>query len=293
MMMRRIACAFVMLLAVTLSPVHAQEQSELIIFAASSLTDVFEELGQQFEAEYPQVDVIFNFGASSTLAAQLAEGAPGDVFASANTAQMEVVCESGRISEQPRIFAHNRLVVAIPVDNPADIQSLDDLASPGVKLVLAAEGVPIRDYTERMLSLMAADPAYGEAYRAAVLANLVSEEDNVRQAVTKVALGEADASIVYHSDITAALGESVLALDVSDAFNTLADYPVAVIADSPNPELAQAFVDLLLSPQGQAIIERWSFIPVDPPADEATPEASVTPEATAPAQLLMPACSSS
>lgn len=293
MMMRRIACAFVMLLAVIVSPVHAQEQSELIIFAASSLTDVFEELGQQFEAEHPQVDVIFNFGASSTLAAQLAEGAPGDVFASANTAQMEVVCESGRINEQPRIFAHNRLVVAVPVDNPADIQSLDDLASPGVKLVLAAEGVPIRDYTERMLSLMAADPAYGEAYRAAVLANLVSEEDNVRQAVTKVALGEADASIVYYSDITAALGESVLALDVPDAFNTLADYPVAVIADSPNPELAQAFVDLLLSPQGQAIIERWSFIPVDPPADEATPEASVTPEATAPAQLLMPACSSS
>ncbi|RPJ35503.1 MAG: molybdate ABC transporter substrate-binding protein, partial [Planctomycetaceae bacterium] len=168
-------------------PALARADETITVFAASSLTDAFEEIGAAFEAENPGVDVVFNFGSSSSLATQLAEGAPADVFASANPKQMQVAQDAGRITGSPRIFARNRLAVIVPADNPAGIESVTDLAKPGLLLVLAAPGIPVRDYTDTMLDQL------GEDMKSAVLANLVSEEDNVRQVVAKVALGEADA----------------------------------------------------------------------------------------------------
>ncbi len=178
------------------------------------------------------MDVVFNFAGSSTLSTQISEGAPADVFASANNTQMKVVLDAGLITTEPQTFAHNRLVLIVPADNPAGIESLDDLANPGVKLVVAAPAVPVRVYTDSMLDALAADPAYGEDYRSAVVANVVSEEDNVRQVSAKVALGEADAGIVYSSDVTPDIAEDVIVLPIPDEVNTLASYPIAVLDDN-------------------------------------------------------------
>jgi molybdate transport system substrate-binding protein len=181
------------------APTNARP-TELTVFAASSLADVFDEIAAAFEAAHPGVTVARNYGGSSQLAAQLAEGAQADVFASANERQMQAALDAGRIDGDPLAFATNRLVVIVPADNPAQIVSMADLARPGVRLVLAAPGVPARDYTDQMIDALTADPAYGEAYRKAVYANLVSEEENVRQAAAKVALGEADAG-TFTSDV--------------------------------------------------------------------------------------------
>ena len=151
------------LLLTGLLPVSAQTSQSLTVFAASSLTDAFGEIATGFEAANPGVDVVFNFGGSSTLATQLSNGAPADIFASANTSQMTNAQKAGRIASTPapRTFVKNRLVLIVPADNPANIQSLHDVANPGVKLVLAAPAVPVRDYTNAMLEKLAADPGYG------------------------------------------------------------------------------------------------------------------------------------
>ncbi|MFN8452777.1 MAG: molybdate ABC transporter substrate-binding protein, partial [Anaerolineae bacterium] len=247
---------FVLLSALAVS---AQGAQTLTVFAASSLTDAFNEIATTFEADHAGVDVVYNFGGSSTLATQLADGAPADVFASANNTQMNVARDAERISGSPRTFVKNRLVLIVPADNPAGIASLRDLSNPGVKLVVASPGVPVRDYTDAMLEKLAASPAYGEEYRSAVLANVVSEEENVRQVSAKVALGEADAGIVYRSDVTPDIADAVLALPIPDAVNTLATYPIAVTDNPADAALAQAFVDYVLSDAGQDVLVKWGF----------------------------------
>ncbi|MCC6613669.1 MAG: molybdate ABC transporter substrate-binding protein [Anaerolineae bacterium] len=256
----------VVLLLGSVSAVMAQDQGELTVFAAASLTDAYESIADAFEAANPGVSILYNFGGSSTLATQLVQGAPADVFASANNAQMAVAQEGGRIAGAPRTFAKNRLVLIVPASNPANILSLRDLANPGINLILAAPDVPVRSYTDTMLERMAADPAYGPDYRDAVLANLVSEEPNVRQVSAKVALGEADAGVVYLSDVTPDIAADVLALPIPDAFNTIATYPIAVTDDSALPELAQRYVDFILSDAGQDILVEWGFVSVRIPA---------------------------
>lgn len=261
---------------------QAQGTQTLTVFAAASLTDAFTEIGEAFEAANPTVDVIFSFGSSSQLAAQLAEGAPADVFASASASQMKIAQESGRIAGTPITFVKNRLVLITPSDNPANIGGLADLAIEGVALVVAAPAVPVREYTETLLTKLAADPGYGESYREAVIANIVSEEDNVRQVSAKVALGEADAGIVYLSDVTPDIVSDVLTFPIPDAFNTIATYPIAVTDDSGVPEIAAAFVDYVLSDEGQAILEAWNFVPV---LDEAEDDAPVLQPSPTPCRV--------
>jgi molybdate transport system substrate-binding protein len=275
---RLLLCVLLLTLLLSFSAAFAQDSQALTVFAASSLTDAFTEIEAAFESANPGVDVVYNFGSSSTLATQLSEGAPADVFASANNTQMNVASDAERIGTEPIAFAKNRLVLIVPSDNPANITSLHDLANEGVKLVFAAPDVPVRDYTEAMLEKLAADPAYGEDYRSSVMANLVSEEDNVRQVSAKVALGEADAGIVYRSDVTPDIAGDVIALPIPDAINTLAIYPIAVTDDSANPETAQAFIDYVLSDAGQDTLVKWGFYSVNEP--EATPDPEMTPELT-------------
>lgn len=265
-MPRRLLAILLSLVLLSLTLIPASAQTELLVFAAASLTDAFEEISVAFEAENNGVEVIFNFGSSSTLATQLVEGAPADVFASANNAQMNVAREAERIVGSPRTFVKNRLVLIVPADNPANIQSLRDLANPGIRLVVAAPDVPVRDYTNTMLDRLAADPAYGEAYRQAVIANIVSEEDNVRQVSAKIALGEGDAGIVYRSDVTPDIADSVIVIPIPDALNTIATYPIAQVTDSTAPELAQSFIEYILSLAGQDILVKWGFISVTIPA---------------------------
>ncbi|MCL4265476.1 MAG: molybdate ABC transporter substrate-binding protein [Anaerolineae bacterium] len=245
----------------TASTPKSTEAVTLTVFAASSLTDAFTELGQLLEAQHAGTTVQFNFASSSDLATQLAEGAPGDVFASANTRQMENAVADGRIVGEPVNFLTNSLVVIVPADNPVGIESLADLANEGVKFVSAAPDVPIRGFTDQMLDNAAADPAYSADFKTAVLANLVSEEANVRQLAAKVVLGEADAGVVYKSDVTPDIADQVQVIEIPDALNVIAVYPMAAINDSVSPETAQAFLDLILSDEGQAILAKWGFGP--------------------------------
>ena len=242
----------------------APEPIELTVFAAASLTDAFNTIKVDFEALHPNVTLVYNFAASNALAAQLAEGAPADVFASANNAQMNVAIASGRIvTGTQQIFVRNRLAVVVPSGNPGQVETLKDLARPGLLLVLAAAEVPVGQYSLDFLDKAAADPAFGVSFKDEVLANVVSYEENVRSVLTKVTLGEADAGLVYTSDISGQAAGQVERLDIPDALNTIASYPIAPVADSAHAELAQAFVDYVRGPEGQAVLAKFGFIPVE------------------------------
>ncbi|MCW5876775.1 MAG: molybdate ABC transporter substrate-binding protein [Anaerolineales bacterium] len=233
----------------------APASGELTVFAASSLSDAFTEMAAEFTAANPGSTVQFNFGGSSQLATQLAEGAPADVFASANQAQMNNAVAAGRISGEPVLFLTNRLTIIVPADNPAGINTPADLAKPGLRLILAAPDVPIREYSDTSIAALG-----DEAYQQAVYANLVSEEPNVRQVAAKVALGEADAGIVYTSDVTPDIAGDVLQIAIPDEANVLAVYPIAAV-EGGQAALAQRFIDFVLSAEGQAILAKWGFGP--------------------------------
>ncbi len=233
------------------------------VYAAASLTEAFTELGEQFTAAHPGVQVEFNFAGSQQLVQQLGGGAPGDVFASANVRQMEAAVETGRVEAgSPQIFVRNRLVVITPLDNPAGITALQDLAQPGLKLIFAAREVPVGGYTLDFLAKASAAPDFTATYSETVVANVVSYEENVRAVLSKVVLGEADAGVVYSSDIVGAAADQVARIDIPDALNTVAEYPIAPLADAENSAAAQAFIDLVLSPEGQSVLAEYGFIPV-------------------------------
>jgi molybdate transport system substrate-binding protein len=245
------------------------EPVDLKVFAAASLTAAFVEIGELFETGHPGVTVAFNFAGSQQLAQQINEGAPADVFASANNTQMDVVIEAGGIlTGTQQTFVQNRLVVIYPQDNPAGLKDLKDLGKSGLKLVFAAQEVPVGQYSLDFLDKASADPAFGANYKDDALKNVVSYEENVKAVFAKVALGEADAGIVYTSDIGATEqrdgedSDKVGRLDIPDALNVIASYPIAPVVESENPELAQAFVDQVLSPEGQNILAKYNFIPV-------------------------------
>jgi len=228
--------------------------SSLTVFAAASLTDAFSEVASAFETVHPGVKVRLNFAGSNTLRAQIEQGAQADMFASANTKEMETLVSSGIIStDAPQIFLTNRLVVITPVDNPAGLSRLEDLARPGLKLVLAAEEVPVGRYTRLMLENV------GTQFKTQTLANVVSNETNVKQVLAKVRLGEADAGIVYASDAVSAPVLPVI--EIPSEWNVLAEYSIAILKEAPHPELADAFVPFVLSREGQAILQKWGFSP--------------------------------
>jgi molybdate transport system substrate-binding protein len=247
--------------------------TQLTVFAAASLTEAFGEIGKNFEAAY-HAKLTFNFAGSQQLAQQIGQGAPVDVFASANNTQMDKLIKSGQvISGTQRIFARNRLVVIYPQDNPAGLQSLHDLAKPGVKLVLADKAVPVGQYALDFLANASQSPAYTAAYSATVLANVVSYEENVRTVLSKVALGEADAGIVYMSDVSRDAAGKVGHIDIPDDLNIIASYPIAPIKDAPNAELAQTFIDYVLSPEAQQILVKYGFVSTTGDAGGAAPTA--------------------
>ena len=241
----------------------AQPSSTVNVFAAASLTEAFEEIGTQFEAGHPGVTVVFNFAGSQQLAQQIKEGAPADVFASANNNQMDVLIDAGSVVRgTQQTFAQNRLVLIYPVDNPAGLKGLKDLANPGLKLVFASQEVPVGQYSLEFLDKAVLDPDYGPSYKDEVLANVVSYEDSVRAVLAKVLLGEADAGIVYASDVSPENVSKIGQLDIPDMLNVIASYPIAPVQGSGNAKLAQAFIDLVLAQEGQAILAKYNFVPV-------------------------------
>lgn len=235
---------------------NGNEPQEITVFAAASLTDAFNELAEAFETQNEGVKVIFNFGGSSQLAAQLREGVPADVFAPASPTQMESVIAAGYIAAgSEKLFVSNRLTIIAPADNPAGITALEDLARPGVQLILAVPGVPVRQYSDEIVAALPAE------FQSQFYGNLVSEEENVRQVAAKIALGEADAGLVYTSDVTPDIASQVRQIPIPDAQNVVATYPIAPLTDAPSPTLAQSFIDFVLGGEGQAILARWGFGP--------------------------------
>lgn len=232
------------------------------VFAAASLTDAFKEMGQALETANPGAKLTFNFAGSQALRTQLQQGAKADVFASADEKQMTGAQEDGTIASDPKVFVHNKLVVIVPAQNPAGINDLMGLTKPGIKLVLAQKDVPVGNYSRQAFDKLSQDPAYGSDFGAKVLANLVSEETNVKSVVSKVQLGEADAGVVYSSDVTPAVRDAVKIIDIPDQFNVIANYPIATVKDGKNAADGQAFIDYVLSPTGQETLKKHGFIPV-------------------------------
>lgn len=218
----------------------------LTVFAAASLTDVFTDLAEQLEAEHPDLDVQFNFAGSSALATQITQGAPADVFASANPGQMAAVTEAGLTAGEPEVFTANALQIAVPAGNPADVTGLADFGREELTLAVCAPEVPCGAATEDVLAA------------AGVTAVPDTLEEDVRAALTKVELGEVDAALVYATDIAAA-GDSVEGIAFPESEDAVNDYPVCVLADAPNPDAARAFVDLVLSDEGQAALAAAGF----------------------------------
>jgi molybdate transport system substrate-binding protein len=215
-------------------------QGELTIFTTASLTDAFKEMAAQIEQANPGTKLTFNFAGSPTLRTQLAQGARADVFASADEPNMARAEKDGTIIGEPQIFARNQLVVVVPAKNPAGIHTLQDLTKPKLKLVLTNKDVPVGNYARQALEKLSQDATYGPDFAERVLANLVSEETNVKQVASKVQLGEADAGIVYSTDVTPALRDAVRVIQIPPEFNVIAKYPIAAVKGANNEAGAQA-----------------------------------------------------
>ncbi len=261
-------------LAITPStPAAPAATTELTVFAAASLTDAFNEIGKNFEAANPGVKLTFNYAGSQQLAQQLGQGAPADVFASANGKQMDVAIQAGRIvTGTAHTFARNRLIVIAPKDNPAQVNTLQDLAKPGLKLVFAAKEVPVGQYALDFLDKATKDGSMGADYRETVLANVVSYEDNVRSVLAKITLGEGDAGIVYSTD-TYSVTDKVQSIEIPDNLNTLASYPIAAVTDSAHFDLAKKFAEYTFTPEAQTVLVKYGFIPTTGSATGAAPAA--------------------
>jgi molybdate transport system substrate-binding protein len=235
--------------------------SMLTVYAAASLTDAFRELGRALEAHHPGLTVQFNFAGSQQLALQIEQGAPADVFASADQRWMSYASEKGLVEGASAIFARNRLVAILPRTNPARIGGLPDLARRGIKLVLAAEAVPAGKYSRDALERLGAAPGFPPEYARRVLASVVSQEENVKAVVAKVQLGEADAGLVYRSDVTPSVSRYVRVLTIGDPYNVIASYPIAVLKGARNAEAARWFVELVSSAPGQQTLQRHGLLP--------------------------------
>jgi molybdate transport system substrate-binding protein len=218
----------------------------LTVFAAASLTDVFGDLGSRLEADNPGLDVQFNFAGSSALATQLTQGAPADVFASANPAQMAVVTDAGLQAADPTVFTQNVLEIAVPAGNPGRVAGLADFADPDLTLAVCAADVPCG---------AAAAAVFADA---GVTPRPDTEEEDVKAALTKVQLGEVDAALVYATDVRAA-GSDVEGVAFPEAEQQVNDYPICALDAAPNPDAAQAFVDLVRSDAGQQALEQAGF----------------------------------
>lgn len=217
-------------------------QQTLTVLAAASLTDVFELIADDFEAEHPGVSVEQSFAASSTIVAQVNEGAPADVIALAGMAALEPLAQQDRHGEAVA-FATNGLQLAVPPDNPAGITGVDDLADPDIRLVVCEEQVPCGAAAVALFETLGITPV------------VASHEHDVRAALTKVELGEADVGVVYRTDVTGA-GDRVLGVDIPEHVNVTTTYPILAVSDAP---LAQAFVEQVLSGRGQDLLAEAGF----------------------------------
>jgi molybdate transport system substrate-binding protein len=251
-MMRRILVALAAL-AVPIAaaqPVAAapKPSGEITVFAASSLTESFDAIAKQFEKKYPDVTVKFNYDASSNLATQINQGAPADVFASADQDNLQKTIDAGTVTPPPVVFAKNRLEIAVEKGNPKKIKSLADLQRSGLVVVLCADQVPCGKYAAQSLAM------------AGVSISPASKEENAKATLSKVSIGEADASIVYVTDVKASKG-TASGVKIADKQNVIATYPMGVVKQSQNATAAKAWVQFVESKDGQKTLRKFGFLP--------------------------------
>jgi molybdate transport system substrate-binding protein len=225
----------------------ASPDGDVTVFAAASLTAAFTEIGDAFMVDHPDATVTFNFAASSDLVTQINEGAPAAVFASADLATMTKLTDAGGNATEPAVFATNRAAIVVGRGNPLGITGVADLANEDLVVVQCAPEVPCGRYATRILE------------RAGIAATPRSLEENVKAVVTKVTLGEADAGIVYVTDVIAA-GDDADGVDIPADLNVVAEYPIAVTTEAPDPAAAQAFIDFVVGEQGQQILASYGFL---------------------------------
>ena len=246
--------AFVALAAVAIlmaaQPAAAGQKpsGEVTVFAASSLTESFTAVAKQFEKKHPHVTVKFDFDSSANLAAQIQQGAPADVFASADEANLQKAVDSGDVTTKPVVFAKNRLEIAVEKGNPKKIKGLADLDKSGLVVVLCADAVPCGKYAAEAFA------------NARVTVSPASKEENAKATLSKVSLGEADASVVYVTDVQAAKG-GVSGVKIPDRQNVIATYPIAVTKDSRSSAAAKTWVQFIESKTAQTTLRRFGFLP--------------------------------
>ena len=220
----------------------------LVVFAAASLNAAFDKIAAQFEKANPGVTVKFNYAGSSSLATSLKQGAPADVFASANTQNMTVVTDASLASGTPKVFARNQGEIMVESGNPKNITSVSNLANPAIKVVLCAPDVPCGSLAKQIFE------------KADVTVKPVSEETSVSGVVTKISLGEADAGIVYVTDVKAG-GDKIAGVAIPGNQNVVVDYPITELKDAPNATAAAAFINYVLGPEGQKVLASFGFLP--------------------------------
>jgi molybdate transport system substrate-binding protein len=219
---------------------------ELLVSAAASLTDAFGEVESAFEEENPGVDVVLNLGSSSALREQILEGARADVFASANTSNMDQIAQAGELSGEAEIFVANSLQIAVPTGNPAGVDGLEDFAREELLIGLCAENVPCGDFGRQALE------------NAGISPSIDTNEPAVRALLTKIEAGELDAGITYVTDVLSSSG-TVEGIEIPEEVNVVAEYPIATLAGAPNADAAAAWVEFVLSDEGQAILTSYGF----------------------------------
>ncbi len=236
---------------------HAQGTGKITVFAAASLTEAFNTLAPAFTKK-TGVAVTYSFGGSDTLVAQIKAGAPADVFASANIAQMKAAADN--VAGSPKTFAKNRLVLITPKADAVKVSGPADLAKSGVKVVLAAPTVPVGSYARATFAKLSGQAGYPGDFPTAVEKNVVSNELDVKAVVTKISLGEGDAGVVYATDVTPSVAGKLSVAPFPSAVAPDIEYPIAVLKGATNASGAQAFVDYVTSPDGQSVLKARGFI---------------------------------
>jgi molybdate transport system substrate-binding protein len=254
-----VALAVALAFGVGSGPIAAQSSPKITVFAAASLTEAFNALGPAFTKK-TGVAVTFSYGGSDTLATQIKQGAPADVFASANLTQMKVVNDAALVAGAPKTFAKNRLVLVAPKGDATKVTTPLDLTKPGVKVILAAPTVPVGGYARATFAKLAGTNGYPADFPAQVDKNVVSNELDVKAVVTKIALGEGDAGVVYSTDVTPTVAPKLDVFPFPTGVVPDIEYPIAVLKNASDAKSAQAFVDYVLSPEGQSFLKARGFV---------------------------------
>jgi len=228
------------------SPTSDKVSGDLTVLAAASLTAAYNEIGQDFTKAHPNAKVTFSFGGSATLVTQILQGAPADVFASADQPNMQKLVDGGLADGKPAVFTQNKLQIVVQAGNPKKIAGLADLANPNLVVDLCAPAVPCGSYAAQAFA------------RANVRVTPKSQEQDVKSVVTRVSLGEADAGIVYTTDVKAG-GPSVAGVDIPADQNVVASYPIVRVKGTRNPTTANAFIDWVVGAMGQKVLAQYGF----------------------------------